>query len=293
VREYALKTLPLILGLGMTFSNEVFFRFFGSFLPEGGTSSVNYALRTMMIVVAMFGQASGVAFFPFIARLAAERKFDEITALLNRVLRNIALYLFPLSALLMVVSRPVVEILYRRGKFDEHSAAETASVFTVYLLGSFFFSAAIVIARTFYALQRMLLPMAVSTAISLATIPLYLVFSAHLGARGIAAAGVAGMLLQSGVLYACWISGHGSWKQAGGEAAVFAKIIGICAAGALLGIALLRFAAPLLHIGDGMLKNIALVAIVSLPMLMFIFFLYERLGLQRFVESIRGIARRK
>jgi putative peptidoglycan lipid II flippase len=76
--KYVKLTVPLVLGLGLTFSNEVFFRFFGSFLGEGGTASVNYALRTMMIVVAVFGQASGVAFFPFISKMAVEKQFERI-----------------------------------------------------------------------------------------------------------------------------------------------------------------------------------------------------------------------
>jgi putative peptidoglycan lipid II flippase len=39
--RYIILTLPLIVGLSMTFSDEVFFRFFGSFLGSGGLASVN------------------------------------------------------------------------------------------------------------------------------------------------------------------------------------------------------------------------------------------------------------
>ena len=105
MHTYLKKTVPLILGLGMTFSNEIFFRFFGSFLPEGATSSVNYALRTTMMLVAIFGQASGVAFYPFLTKLAAERKFGEMERLLHSVIRKIAMYLIPLSAVFFVLGR--------------------------------------------------------------------------------------------------------------------------------------------------------------------------------------------
>ena len=65
--HYVAITCPLILGLGMTFSNELFFRFFGSFLGTGGLASINYSLRTMMPLVGVFGQASGVASYPFLS----------------------------------------------------------------------------------------------------------------------------------------------------------------------------------------------------------------------------------
>ncbi|MBU0699104.1 MAG: murein biosynthesis integral membrane protein MurJ, partial [Proteobacteria bacterium] len=71
---YLRVTLPLMIGLTMTFSTEFLFRFFGSYLPRGNIASLNYGLRTMFMLVGFFGQAVGVASFPFMARLAAENK---------------------------------------------------------------------------------------------------------------------------------------------------------------------------------------------------------------------------
>ena len=71
VVRYVRLTLPLMVGLTMTFSTEIFFKFFGSFLPRGGIAALNYGLRIMLMLVGLFGQAAGVASYPFMARLAA------------------------------------------------------------------------------------------------------------------------------------------------------------------------------------------------------------------------------
>jgi putative peptidoglycan lipid II flippase len=55
LKKYILLTLPLMLGLTMTFSREFFFRIFGSYLPAGGISGINYALKIMLIPVVLFG----------------------------------------------------------------------------------------------------------------------------------------------------------------------------------------------------------------------------------------------
>jgi putative peptidoglycan lipid II flippase len=293
VRQYIVKTIPLVLGLGMSFSNEIFFRFFGSFLPEGGTSSVNYALRTTMMVVAVFGQASGVAFYPFLSTLAAERKFAEMGALLGKVLNNIALYLFPLSAVLFVNASSIISILYERGKFTPQSRMETAKVFSIYLLGTFFFSGSMIIARSFYALQKMIFPMAVSTAIAAGTIPLYLYFSAHFGARGIAIAAICGMACQYFTLLVVWTKQYGASSEEFSRMFTIVKIVVITCAGAAAGYFLRSRLMNSLQISPMILKHMLVTAIVSLPMLAFSFFLYDRAGIQSFSASIRGLTSRK
>lgn len=293
VKRYILKTIPLILGLGMTFSNEVFFRFFGSFLPEGGTSSVNYALRTMMMVVAVFGQASGVAFYPFLSTLAAEKKYSEMGALLGKVLRNIALYLFPLSAVLFINAHSIISILYERGRFTPQSSIETAGVFSTYLIGAFFFSASIIIARSFYALQKMIFPMAVSTIVALLTIPMYLYFSATLGARGIATAAVCGMACQFLTLLIFWTKQYGNMKEELSRATTIFTIAIITLVSSSIGYFIRKLLFASVQLEPPLLNHFILTSLVAVPMLAVTFFLYDRTGLQTFRDSLKGLLRKK
>jgi len=293
VKQYILKTIPLILGLGMTFSNEVFFRFFGSFLPEGGTSSVNYALRTMMMVVAVFGQASGVAFYPFLSTLAAEKKFSEMGALLGKVLRNIALYLFPLSAILFVNAHSIISILYERGRFTSQSAIETAGVFSIYLIGSFFFSASMIISRSFYALQKMIFPMTVSTIVACLTIPMYLYFSATLGARGIAVAAVCGMVCQFLTLLFFWTKHYGNIKEELSRITMIFIIVVITLISSGIGFFFRKWLTSTLHLEPPLLSHFVITTLVAVPMLAVTFFLYDRTGIQTFRDSLNGLLRKK
>lgn len=253
---------------------------------------MNYALRTMMMIVAVFGQASGVAFYPYLSQLAAERRFDAMRSLLTTVLRKMAIYLIPLSALLMVLSRPVIALLYERGRFDVQSSIDTASVFSIYLIGCFSFSAAMIIARSFYAMQNMVVPMVVSTGISIITVPLYLIFSRVIGARGIALAAILGISLQCGILYGVWVRKHGSRQRACTELILLTKIISITALAAGPALLLRQWAASHITLHNALLNNGCIIMIVALPMLCLVFFLYDRMGVQRFRESVKGFFRK-
>lgn len=287
--EYVVKTIPLILGLGMTFSNEIFFRFFGSFLPEGSTSSVNYALRTTMMVVAVFGQASGVAFFPFLSRMAVEKQFEKMAELLNSVLMKIAIYLIPLSCLMMVLSKQIISILFEHGKFTAHATTETSAVFSVYLIGTFAFSASIIVARTFYAMQNTLLPMIVSTITSVISIPLYIYFSRILGGKGIALAATTGISIQFLILYFIWCHKHNLWKSALDIATKLLKVAVVSCIAACIGF-LLKAEIIRLHLQIGKVAYSLFICIsATIPAVMATAVLYELTGLQKFRTFVRGL----
>jgi putative peptidoglycan lipid II flippase len=82
--KYILLTLPLMLGLTMTFSTEILMKFFGSFLMDGSIAAMNYALRIMFILVGFFGQAVGMASYPFMAKIAATGDLQRINKMINK-----------------------------------------------------------------------------------------------------------------------------------------------------------------------------------------------------------------
>lgn len=291
--HYVKITIPLVAGLGMTFSNEIFFRFFASFLESGSVASANYALRTMMILVGIFGQASGVAFYPYLSRLAAEKAYGKMTELLNNMINRIALYLLPLTGIMMALAPQIILILYEHGRFTEESTAETVSVFTTYLLGAFASSVCILAARPFYAMQKTLLPMIISTSVSLLSIPLYYLFSRQIGAAGLGLAASAAMTSQFLILYTIWGKRYGGLGAVKKEAVKLAKIFLISAVGAALCFAIRQQLESFIISDLKRVQAIFICLAASLPSLMIVFLLYEILKLQKFKDSIGGLLRRR
>lgn len=238
LRRYVWLSLPLVLGLGMQFSNEMAFRLFGAPLGEGALASLNYALRIMWALVGLFGQAVGIASFPFLTRLAVSGQMDEMNQVALGVLRRLLLSVLPVSAVLMVLAPEVVTVVFQRGRFTAESAAQTAPVLQWYLAGAFAFAAMTIVTRCFYALQNTWLPMLASTAVALASLPLYAWLSRLWGAPGIALAGSLGALFQLAVLGWLWVRRHGRQAplspltQGAGHALLAAAV----AAGAALGL---------------------------------------------------------
>ncbi len=203
LRHYLLLTLPLMLGLSMTFSTEFFFRFFGSFMPQGAIAALNYGLRITFILVGLFGQAVGTASYPFMSRLATEGRSHEMNRLLDKTVRALTLVI-PFSVFLMVIRHEVVFILFQRGRFDAAATALTAHLLPYLLLGAFAFSAQTVVVRGYYAMQNTLFPALLGTAAVLLSIPFFLVGMDRMGASGVALGVSISAFMQVALLYICW-----------------------------------------------------------------------------------------
>ena len=203
LKKYIKLTLPLMFGLTMFFSMEVFKVIFGSYLPSGSIADLEYSMRTMLLLVAFFGQAVGVASYPFMARMVVEEEYQQLNELLNNTLRYLAAVI-PFSVLLMVLRHEVILILFQRGRFDAAATGHTATVLIYMLVGAFAFAANTIVPRAYYAMQDTLFPAIYGTLAVLLSIPLYLFGMNMMGASGVALAASLSAILQVVVLYALW-----------------------------------------------------------------------------------------
>lgn len=293
VKQYLRLTLPLMVGLTMTFSTEIFFKFFGSFLPRGGIAALNYGLRTMLMLVGLFGQAAGVASYPFLARLAAEGKTAEMNRLLNATLRFLLLVI-PLSALFMVLREEVVRVLFQRGAFDAADTRQTAEVLGWLLTGTAAFAAQTVVVRGFYAVQNTLLPAVFGTVAVAVSLPVYLAGVRWMGAGGVALAVAASATLQVWLLFCIWNRRSGN---PGGKS-VYAAFFRMLALALLMGPPLewLRRTAQGWIDTGSLFGSLAMCAGIGLAFLLLAIPLGRLLGIEeidRFRDRLAGRLRRR
>ncbi|MGM0394779.1 MAG: murein biosynthesis integral membrane protein MurJ [Thermodesulfobacteriota bacterium] len=201
--HYVKITLPFIVGLTVTFSTEILMKFFGSFLAPGHIAAMNYALRIMFILVGFFGQAIGMASYPFMAGIAATGDMDRLNHVINQTLKFIFLVI-PFSILFMVLRYEIVMILFQRGAFDADATRLTAGVLPFFMAGAFAFSAQTFVARGFYALENTLFPALVTTGCMLAGLPVIYGCMKAFGVNGVALGLSGTVIVSTFVLFASW-----------------------------------------------------------------------------------------
>ena len=184
---------PLMLGLSMLTADEWFEKWFGASLDAGSVAMLGYARMLALLPVGVVGQALATAALPLLARLWSEGRLDELNDAVLGTLR-IGLVLSILAAgALFALSEPAVQILYQRGRFDAADTRAVAALLQIFCLAVPAWVLQQVAVRPFYARNDTWRPMLLSSAIVLASLPLYVALRDAWGVSGLAWAGVIAM----------------------------------------------------------------------------------------------------
>lgn len=200
-RRFIRLSLPIMLGFSLIFVDDWAIRWCGSFLVPASITWLGYGKTLMRVVVAIFGQAAGVASYPIMARLAAEKKWDEMKGGLEEAMRHVILTIVPLSVLAAILSRQIVYFLFSRTRLGPDDIEQTAFAMTLFLVGAAAWGVQAILGRGFYALGDTITPTIIGTGLALAWLPIYWYLSQGYEHLGLAAASSLGVILYALVLW--------------------------------------------------------------------------------------------
>lgn len=232
--QYLIMALPLMLGQSIAVLDEQFVRIFGQWAGQGAITELAVARRLNMLPVGIIAQAAGVATYPFLARLFADGKLDELSATLRRALQYTVFAGAAATAALLAASQPAVRVVYQHGEFGSAATIATAAALVPYAFGIPVWGVQQLLARGFYARREMWIPVVTGTIGTGLGIPLYVRLFREMGAPGMALAGTLALTAYTLMLAAVWYRRTGL-AELGPLAASLARSIVAAAVAAVLG----------------------------------------------------------
>src|ERR1700756_4078831 len=184
-REWVKLSVPLMLGVSLVTADDWILRHYAA-SGVGDIARLNYAKRLFAVPIAVLGQATGQASLPFFARLFNEKRMKEFATTVNDSVYRVASASFLASGWMMVAALPLIDLVYRRGKFLFVDSQTTAIYFFWFSLSLALWSAQGLYARAFYAAGDTLTPMAAVTLITSASLPVYSLLFHKYGVVGLA-----------------------------------------------------------------------------------------------------------
>ena len=162
VRRVLLLMLPVTLSLGLINFNLLINSTVGFLVSESAPAAIDKAFRIYMLPQGIFSVAVTTVLFPTLARLAARRDFEDLRATMANGMRQIVLLLIPAAAAILVLSEPMVRLVYQRGEFDAASTDLVATALFWFAFSLPFNGLFLLLTRTFFSLQRPWVPTAIS-----------------------------------------------------------------------------------------------------------------------------------
>lgn len=196
LRDWVRMSIPLMVGVSLVSADQWILNYFAS-AARGDIAKLMYAKTLFSAPMAILGQAAGAASMPFFAALIGQGRSREFAASVNRIVTRIFAFAFLLSAWMVGLAHPAVDLVLRGGSLHRADVASIALYFTLFAGSLCFWSAQAIYARAFYATGDTLTPMAASTLIVVASLPLYWFLFHRMGVVGLAIASDCGIVVQT------------------------------------------------------------------------------------------------
>jgi putative peptidoglycan lipid II flippase len=178
VREVARLMAPRLLGVAVIQLNFWLNTYLASLQSEGSVTGVTLGFTLMLMPQAAIAQSVAIAALPTFSAQAAQGKLEEMRASLANTLRGVLLLAIPASLGLMMLSLPIVSLVYERGKVTSDSTSLVAWALLWYAAGLVGHCGVEILSRAFYALHDTKTPVTVTTLAMALNLGLSLVFSA-------------------------------------------------------------------------------------------------------------------
>lgn len=154
VRRVLLLMLPVTLSLGLINFNMLINSIFGSLVSDQSPAAIDKAFRLYQLPQGIFSVAIATVLFPTLARFASRGEMEDLRATMANGMRQILFVLVPAAAAILVLSVPMIRLVYQRGEF---TAEQTTLVATALFWFAFSLPTNgiyLLQTRTFFSLQR-------------------------------------------------------------------------------------------------------------------------------------------
>lgn len=150
---------PVLIGVAVTQINTIVDRTIASTLVEGSISALSYANKLNQFVMGMFIVSISSVVYPMLSKLSTENNKVEFNKSIVTAFSTVILLVIPISVGAIILSTPIVKILFQRGAFDERATYMTSIALIFYSIGMIGFGLRDILGKVFYSLQDTKTPM--------------------------------------------------------------------------------------------------------------------------------------
>ncbi|KAI5083916.1 hypothetical protein GOP47_0000085 [Adiantum capillus-veneris] len=157
LQEVLRMLLPAILGSSMLQLATLTDMYFASFIP-GAAAGLGYAYLMVMAPLGILSSAILLPMSSLFARLLEPSKRAELKSRVGEGLLVLLAATLPITAVVLSLSKPLVEVALQRSAFDSSASILVSSLVACYVAGSFASLARDLLTQLFYALGEGYIP---------------------------------------------------------------------------------------------------------------------------------------
>jgi putative peptidoglycan lipid II flippase len=158
IRQVFTLMLPVTIGLGIVNLDQLINSVFGTLVSEQAPRAIDNAFRIYMLPQGLFSVAVATVLFPTLSRMASLRQVAPMRRAIGVGMRQINLLLIPASAFIIVLTTPIVRLVFERGEFNAYSTHLVSIALFWFAFSLPFGGINLLLTRVFFAVQRPWIP---------------------------------------------------------------------------------------------------------------------------------------
>ncbi|MBI2773774.1 MAG: murein biosynthesis integral membrane protein MurJ [Chloroflexi bacterium] len=188
VREIARLAWPRTIALAVVQVTLFVDVNLASRMAPGSYTALLYAFQLTMLPLGVFSIAISAAVFPTLTRFASLGQPLRMREALEQAVRWIMFLTLPTIIVMIVLRRPIVNLLFQYGEFGDAAREATALAFLFYSLGLVGHALVQILARAYFATKDSTTPLVMTTVSIVLNVVLAIALAPPLGINGLALA---------------------------------------------------------------------------------------------------------
>ncbi|WP_108652393.1 murein biosynthesis integral membrane protein MurJ [Dongshaea marina] len=193
--------IPALFGVSVSQVNLLFDTFLASFLATGSISYLYYSDRLLQFPLGLFGIAIATVILPALSRRHVDQSSKQFDQTMDWGVRMVLTLGLPATVGLVVLSEPLLRVLFMHGEFSAHEVHMAARSLHVYSIGLVGFMMVKVLAPGYYARQDTKTPVRFGIIAMIANMVFNAILVYPLSYVGLALATALSGILNAGMLF--------------------------------------------------------------------------------------------
>lgn len=162
---------------------------FGSRLMDGfGSSAIDLSNNLFLIIAGVFVFSVTNVIFPRLSRMTAENETSKFRRTIQTTVHVSMYFIIPMTAGLIALAQPVVDLLYGGGQLDAGAVHITSEALRYISIGMTGYALQAVLTRAYFAQQEGKIPLVAGTVSIVVNLLLCVVLTDTMGVKGLAIA---------------------------------------------------------------------------------------------------------
>ncbi|MGB9749838.1 MAG: murein biosynthesis integral membrane protein MurJ [Caldisericia bacterium] len=201
VKKIGALAVPILINSTFGYITPIFEKSIGSSFGEGAISSLDYSYKVSQLPLGIFALVISLVIYPTLSQLVSKGEIEKLGRTVQFGLRFILYLMIPSSLGLILLSFPIIRVLFQQGMFGGSSTLMVSNLLIFYSIGLPFWGMTSLLVRVFYSFKDTITPVIISIVTIVIQISLYILNSKIIGLSGIPLGASLASILQFVLLY--------------------------------------------------------------------------------------------